>query len=545
MRGRGSRGSRRPLGARLRGSDWPVLALCLGWSLIPLAVLLVRKVPFEHVLTGADGLLTSDQLQYMAWVRDLGEHGLAANLFDLQVDHSVFLHPMFLLSGLAWEAGVPIQVAFLVWKPVAVAVVVIGSAAYVRRTVHPDGWPRRAALVLALFFYPVAAIAMERIDLVAGPEILGVPEIRYLAQETFLAYHLWGYLPTVISVGLMPLFLLGTERLLEPAARRSGRGAAWYGLTTAAGGLCVSWLHPWQGATLLLVLAGIAAWGRPDMRRCLLLAGPGAATLAPLAYYYVLSESDASWRMAEAVNSEFPKLTPWVIAVGLAPLAIPAAAGLRLRAGDLQERVLALWPAAAVAVHFAVGSFPYHAFAGISLPLAVLAVRGWQRFRPAPAFAIIATLVLTLPGVVANVQDFRRARGDPQQLFTVTEDEHRALRHLERVERPGGVLTPARLGQAVPGFTGRDTWVGHGSWTPTYVRRVDETERLFNGSLPEPRARRLVRATGATMLLSDCHDRADLGPVLEPFGVTTRRFGCVAVYELSGRHRVPARTPPS
>src|SRR5687768_12142482 len=99
--------------SRLRWSDRPALALLLAWAFIPLVVLLAREVVYGQVLTGADGLLTADQLQYMAWVRDLGEHGLAANLFDLRADHRVLLHPMFLSSGLAWKAGVPIQLAFL------------------------------------------------------------------------------------------------------------------------------------------------------------------------------------------------------------------------------------------------------------------------------------------------------------------------------------------------------------------------------------------------------------------------------------------------
>lgn len=508
-----------------------MIVLLAAWSVFPLAVLLTRHGAEGDVLTGADGLLPADQLQYLAWVRDLGEHGLAANLFDLELDDRVFLHPMFLLSGVLWQTGLPIQAAFLLWKPVAFGVLIVGFVAYIRRTVEPDGWPRRAALVLALFFYPVAAVLIGE----SGPKIAGAPEIRYVAQETFMAYHLWGYLPTVLSVGLMPLFLLGIERLLDPAWRRDGRGAFWYGAGAAAAGLFASWLHPWQGVTLLMILAGVGLWGRPDLRRYLLLAGPGIATLAPLIYYRLLSESNSAWDLAETVNAGFPQLSPWVIAVGLAPLAVPAAAGLRLRSADVQERVLVLWPVAAVATHFAAASFPYHAFAGISLPLAVLAVRGWPRFRLAPALAVVAVAVLTIPGAVHNVRDFRTARGDPGRLFTVTEQEHRALRHLEGEEPPGGVLAPVRLGQIVPGLTGRETWVGHGSWSPDYGRRVAVTEQLFDGELSPPHARRLVMATGASALLSDCHDRADLGPTLEPLGVQVRRFGCVRVYELPDR----------
>ena len=73
-----------------RSRRWPL-------SLLVLAALLTKG----RALTGADGLLASDQLQYFTWIREAGEHGLIGNEYDFAPDHRVFLHPGFLLSGLA------------------------------------------------------------------------------------------------------------------------------------------------------------------------------------------------------------------------------------------------------------------------------------------------------------------------------------------------------------------------------------------------------------------------------------------------------------
>ena len=55
-----------------------LVALC-GLSVLVLAMLSVKGRP----LSGADGLLASDQLQYFAWIREASHHLLIGNRFDL------------------------------------------------------------------------------------------------------------------------------------------------------------------------------------------------------------------------------------------------------------------------------------------------------------------------------------------------------------------------------------------------------------------------------------------------------------------------------
>ena len=117
-----------PRGAmrRLDRVEAAALAALGGLSVLVLAALLTKG----RALTGADGLLASDQLQYFTWIRQAGEHVLVGNEYDLAPDQRVFLHPGFLLSGLLHEAtGITVPLSYLLWKPVAVALLVLGRAA--------------------------------------------------------------------------------------------------------------------------------------------------------------------------------------------------------------------------------------------------------------------------------------------------------------------------------------------------------------------------------------------------------------------------------
>jgi CheY-like chemotaxis protein len=89
-----------------------------GLSVVALAALATKGRP----LSGADGLLAADQLQYFAWIREAAHHGLIGNRFDLAPGARSFAHPGFALSGGLHALGLSVPLAYLVWKPVAVAI---------------------------------------------------------------------------------------------------------------------------------------------------------------------------------------------------------------------------------------------------------------------------------------------------------------------------------------------------------------------------------------------------------------------------------------
>jgi Glycosyltransferase family 87 len=494
-----------------RGEWWILGGLAL-WSLYPLAVLVRHGSKTGQVLTGADSPIPGDQLQYLSWIRDAGHHGLVSNLFDLAPSAHVFLHPLFLPAGvLGLVVGWP--AALLALKPLGVAVLFAGFALYLRRMLPGDARVRWTALVAALFFVtPAAPLAWW-----AG--VSGRFRLADLSGEMFPAGQLWGYVPTAIAVGLVPLALLATERGLKDRRR----------LWAAAGcGALAAWLHPWQGEVLLLLLGAIFVLrGRP-----LALAIPFAATLAPALYYFVLSRTDSAWEVA-ARNNELPHYPLWALALGLAPFLLTVPFAWRRARDDVQELALVLWIPAALLVYLVLApSVPAHALEGLSLPAVVLAARALTAPRVPAWGAVALAAAVTLPGAVWVAHEFRTGVNTDTQPALILPDERRALDLVESSPRPGGVYAPAFLGLAIPAETGRATWIGHPTWTPDYLDRAVLGERLFENELPPAVARRTILATGAAFVVSDCRGRRDVSAALAPIALRRVRVGCATVWEL-------------
>ena len=501
----------------MSGWEAGLLAALVLWMLTPLAILAASG---GGAFNGTYGIQVDDQFQYMAFVRDAGEHGLIANRFDVAPDPHLFLHPLFLLSGLLWKLGASIQLSLLAWHPIAAAVLFVSYAAYARRMLG-RGAAAGIALLLGLFFFTPAAPVVHEL---AEDESLRFGSLL-MGLELFPAGFPWSGAASTIGIALMAPFLLGVERTLDRSRRAEGRGTAWYALWTGGAGLLVSWLHPWQGITLLAMLGGLWLWSRLD-RRLLVLAVPAALTAAPLAYYAGLTRTDSAWSQFSQAN-DFPHVGLWFV-LGFAPalLALPAMRGRDL---DVQERLLRLWPVATLLVYFALQSgWIYQALAGVTLPLAILAVRTCRRIRLPRAAVAVALAAVTLPGMVFLADML----ADTSQDHFFAPDDRQALAVLARDGRPGGVLAPQRLGQAVPGYTGRSTWVGHYQWTPDYDARRARAEALFGGRMAPAEAQALVAQSGAAFLLAGCRTPGDLRPALGPMVAGVRRVGCATVYEI-------------
>src|SRR6202012_5691560 len=113
---------------RVTRGELALLAGLAAWGLYPLVLLVVHASSTHTRLTGANGLigadgeLGGDQVQYLAWIRDASTHGLAADLFRLTEIRRVYLQPLFTISGGLYRLGLPLSVAYLVFKPVAIVV---------------------------------------------------------------------------------------------------------------------------------------------------------------------------------------------------------------------------------------------------------------------------------------------------------------------------------------------------------------------------------------------------------------------------------------
>ena len=131
------------------------------------------------------------------------------------------------------------------------------------------------------------------------------------------------------------------------------------------------------------------ARGRPACARR--ARGAGGGRRCPRSTTSSLSVSDPAWELASESNAAGSQPTwswPWwAIVLTLAPLALPAALAYRTPARDWQDIAVRVWPFAALLVYLLpVGTFPYHSFQGLAIPLSILAVQGvvsvWPRPRP-------------------------------------------------------------------------------------------------------------------------------------------------------------------
>src|SRR5439155_73212 len=265
---------------------------------------------------------------------------LASDLFTFHGGGHVLLHPMFALSGLLVRLGVPIQAAYLVWLPVATAILVVGALGYVRRTLPSGSWQQPAALALALLFATPTLLVASRLP--AGA-------VRAYAQdatgELFTSGELVGYFPAAIALG-------------------------------------------------------------------------------PLSLYFLAA-----------------------VALAIGPLAVPACAGLRMRPVTTRDRLLWLWPAATLVVYTVGPPYAGRALPGVSIPLAVLAIRGCRRL--APTLAALGVAVLVFPGMVSGANSLRTAYRRPAAEYELTTAQQHLLHRLGAIPAEGGALAPPPLAGAV------------------------------------------------------------------------------------------------
>ena len=315
----------------------------------------------------------------------------------------------------------------------------------------------------------------------------------------------------------------------------------------------ICWLQPWQGGTLVLVLlrgrgADLAARARAARRRCCSRCPPRRC--CPALYYAVLERTDAAWELAGRVNAAGTQATwswPWwAVVLTLAPLALPAALAYRLPARSWQERAVRVWPLAALAVYLApVGTFPYHAFQGATIPLAVLAVQGVTT-RLAAAAPRRRDRVPPRDGRPRHDPPLRgRASTPSAPPATLLRLRRRAAGARRARVRPA----PRRRARAclrrphdpVPHRAARSTSArcrGRRSGCGACARRT----RLFEGSTGAGGgAQELARRSGARFVFVDCRPGLrDLRRCSARSIARARSFGCATLYELRDEAPVAA-----
>jgi hypothetical protein len=138
----------------------PVLAVMAAWTAFPVVALVIYVSSHGGVLTGANGYDPFDQMQYLAWIRDAGTHVLASNLWRIAPTPHDYLQPMYLVSAGLWRLGIPLQAAYMIFKPVGLLLLFGGCAWYAQRMLPGRRWLQMAAVMVAVFYLsPVLQIA--------------------------------------------------------------------------------------------------------------------------------------------------------------------------------------------------------------------------------------------------------------------------------------------------------------------------------------------------------------------------------------------------
>lgn len=508
---------------RRRGLDrfeFVLLGLFAAVSVWVLAVDLGRVVFDGATWTGTDGVYIVDQMQYLAWIKDASHHFLVSNLYVLHSTPADYFQPAVVISGGLTALGMSAPLALLLWKPVAVLAFFFAVRAYAQRSVA-GMWPRRTVLVLTLFF--------GSFTLVYGQwSVLG---------DLFPGFLTWGYV-----FGLMALAAMVWALVTYEDARTTGR-RLW--LPGVLGGLA-SLLHPWNGELLMalvvaaemVMLAG-RRYGREQIR---LTAATLIGTGVPLLYYAILGKADIDWMLAQLASKH--AFSFWSIAMACVPLLLPAVVAYGRRPTTFLAAATRTWPLGAFAIFLlsgtSFGATPLHAFQGITVPLAVLAVEGfqmlgWSRLRRPVLIGAVLVALFTIPTTVKELSIAHGlaapTRGNAN---FIKSDERSALDYLAHNKEAGSVITQPYLGAAVPGRTGRRTYVGNCLWSePNCPARATTSRALFNGLLSPAAARSFVLASGARFLLADCTTRADMRTLLGPLIRSAHGFGCAAVYEVA------------
>jgi hypothetical protein len=511
---------------RLDRFELGALVLLAALSMWDVASNLVIAHAHGLVWTRTDGFFAVDQLQYLGWIESSAHHWLIGDLFVLRPTPADYLQPAILLSGLLVRAGVASWLALMLWKPVAVLAVTLAAVALTRRCFERT-FDRRAALVLALFYASLSDVNHS----------LGV------IGDMMSMWQSWGY-----PFGLIAAALITAGLIRYADARERQTATIVPGLLGALAGA----LHPWQGELMFLIVliaelcrarATLEAVRSGDGARLLRLIAVTLLLVAlPLLYYFGLGHLDEVWRAGQQRARHSFSTTATVIAA--APLLAFALLGYRGAPKDTLESLLRAWvPAAVVIWLFALtslGATPLHAVGGLPLPMAVLAVRGvhragLDRLPRARLLACLAIAVVTIPATVYCMEYAHTfIEPQPDSGDYIAPAESAALGYLAGSRVPGGVLTALRLGQTVPGVTGRATYLGDCLWSePRCDVRKRDTAALLAGRMSTTRARSFVASSGARFVLGGCGaDRGRVGDQLAPLLAGTRRFGCATVWQL-------------
>ena len=425
----------------------------------------------------------------------------------------------------------------MIWKPVAIAALFAGAAGH--RAALPRAAPTTAASPSSSRCSPARRSPRWSDGRGWGGDETKL-DFDFIGGELWTGSYVWGYLFTGVAVGLLPLSLLAYER--GPGRRSAAR--CWPGPRPA--GCCAPGCSPGR--------ASPSRWSSRRPKRCRGAATAGRSAAAGRDAAPVLAGDRAAARLLPGPLAHRPILGagrrhqrhPALAVVGHACSGSPRwrsrrPSPTRLPAPDFGALALRAWPLAGLVVFYQpAGTFPFHAFQGLTLPLAVLGVAGaagrgsgsgrcrcGRPWRSSPSWSFPER-------PTASTSSAARCRSAVRPSSSSPGSATRCAGWSAR-RRRGGVLTTVYSGVIDPGLhrprdVDRRRIVDPGRRPPRAADRrpVRRPGRPGGGRADRARVRRPLRLRGLPRPRRPdaARSRAVAGP--------PRRFGCATVYEVRG-----------
>src|SRR6266545_363112 len=180
-----------------RYAEHALLVVFAAVSCWVLALNLLMVIRHGGVWSGTDGIAAQDQMQYLAWVRDVSEHGLASNLYVLDASPHDYIQPLVAVSGGLTALGIVPWASVLIWKPLAIGACFLAVRAFVWATVE-ERRDRIAVLLAALFFTGWGTFALHVFGWRDNSIFWSV-----VTNEMWIPYSMWGYTFTAVAFACM------------------------------------------------------------------------------------------------------------------------------------------------------------------------------------------------------------------------------------------------------------------------------------------------------------------------------------------------------
>ena len=309
----------------------------------------------DRVMWGADSPVVGDGAQYLGLVWDASRDLVVGNPFDGLPD----TRP----RQSSTPAGSPPACLHAIGLPAALALLRVQAGRVRlglpgRAPLHAPPVRRAASSAAWRSCSPAAAEPGRPAGILLG-ELAGdgvgwigsdSRQLLSMSRELYPLAQLWGYPWAAIAIGLMPLV---AARL---RARAGARAPAAAGSPRPRGGAALAaWLHPWQGATILVdggsrrrarAPPPAPAAGASRGGSC-----PSSSSAPPRSPTCSCSTAWTSSPSGSRRLLDGGFWRPQVIAAALLPVLVPALLAYRVPARDFQERAVRWWPAVALFVY--------------------------------------------------------------------------------------------------------------------------------------------------------------------------------------------------